>query len=76
MYPPQVKAAITALSNSQSGFMYSATDEHGNTIQVTEAQVVAMVLEQFYNTTQVMIGEAISLSELKAFIASKEKELH
>ncbi len=75
LYPPQVKNAITALSNSKSGFMYNATDEHGNAIQVTEAQVVAMVLEQFYVTTQVMIGEAISLSELKAFIASKETEL-
>jgi hypothetical protein len=75
LYPPQVKNAIIALSNSKSGFMYSATDEHGNTIQVTEGQVVAMVLEQFWNTTQVMIGEAISLSGLKAFIASKETEL-
>ena len=75
LYPPAVKSAINALANAKSGLMYSATDEHGNATQVTEGQVVGMVLEQFYNTTQVMIGEAISLSELKAFIASKETEL-
>jgi S1-C subfamily serine protease len=76
LYPPQVKNAINALANMKSGFVYTGTDEHGNTTEFSEAQVVAMVLEQFYKTTQVMIGEAISLSELRAFIASKETELH
>ncbi len=55
--------------------MYDGTDEHGNRVTFSEAQVLAVVLEQFYRTTQVMIGEAISLSELKAFLASKETEL-
>jgi len=33
------------------------------------------MLEEFYKTTQVMIGEAISIGELKEFLASKENEL-
>jgi S1-C subfamily serine protease len=75
LYPPIVKEAITALSNNKSGLMYGGTDEHGAQVQFSEGQIVGMVLEQFYKTTQVMIGEAISLSELSAFIASKEAEL-
>jgi len=75
LYPPAVKSAIDALANAKSGLMYNATDEHGNAIQVTKGQVVGMVLEQFFNTTQVILGEAISLSELRAFIASKATEL-
>lgn len=33
------------------------------------------ILDEFYKTTQAMIGEAISVSELKAFLAAKAKEL-
>ncbi len=34
-----------------------------------------MVLDQFYKTTQVMIGEAISVSELRAFLDKKRAEV-
>jgi hypothetical protein len=35
---------------------------------ITEAQVTAMALEEFYEKTQVMIGEAISGSEVSALV--------
>lgn len=76
LYPPVVIQAINALANNKSGFQYDVTDPHGNKAHVSEGQVVGMVLEQFYKTTQVMIGEAISVSELRAFVKSKETELH
>ena len=63
------------MANMKTGIIYEGTDEQGNRVQMSEGQVVAMVLEQFYKTTQVMIGEAISASELRAFLASKEREI-
>ncbi len=75
LYPTMVAQAIQVMANSQSGVMYSGTDEHGNAASYTEGQVTAMVLEQFYKTTQVMIGEAISVSELRAFLKRKKAEV-
>jgi hypothetical protein len=75
LYPPFVKQAIEAMSKIRSGAVYSATDDQGRPIKLVEGQVVAMVLDQFYKTTQVMIGQAISVSELKGLLKSKEKEL-
>jgi len=75
VYPPSVKATIDVLNNAKSGMMYNATDGAGNPITVSEAQVVGSVLEQFYSTTQVMIGGAISVSELRAFLKEKQSEV-
>jgi trypsin-like peptidase len=72
LYPPLVKQAIDALGKASSGLMFSGKDDHGNPVSLSEAQITSMVLEQFYKTTQVMIGEAISVSELRAFL-NKEK---
>lgn len=63
-----VESAMTALANQRSGFMYSGTDALGNKIQVSEAQVVAQILAQFQDLSQVMIGEAISGSEVLQFL--------
>lgn len=75
LYPPYVKQAIDAMANMRSGVVYSGTDAQGRPVQMVEAQVVAVVLEQFYRTTQVMIGEAISISELRTFLYNKEREV-
>jgi S1-C subfamily serine protease len=75
LYPAYVKDAIATLSSNSFGMMYNGVDASGKQVQVSEAQVVALILEQFYKTTQVMIGEAISVSELRSFIKSKEREL-
>jgi S1-C subfamily serine protease len=75
LYPSIVKQAIDALAANKSGFVFTANDGHGNTTTFSEAQVTAIVLEQFYKTTQVMIGEAISVSELRAFLKKKKAEV-
>lgn len=75
LYPPSVKQAIDVMAKNKNGLQYSTTEENGTTSMISEAQVVASVLEEFYRTTQVMIGEAISLTELKSFLAEKEQEL-
>lgn len=75
-YPPAVKEIIDGLSKLNSGFMIgSQIKPDGTTQHFSEAQVTAMVLEEFYEKTQVMIGEAISASELTAFLKEKAAEL-
>ena len=76
LYPPFVKNSITALERQTSGFMYTGTDEHGNPLSMSEGAIVGAILEQIYRTTQVMIGEAISVSELRAFLKKRRSEVH
>ena len=65
---PYVQSAMNALANNASGFVYSGTDEKGKAIHMSEAQVVAKVLEYFRSMTQVVIGEAIDKAELITFL--------
>jgi S1-C subfamily serine protease len=75
LYPPIVAQIIQAMAKNDSGFRYSGTDPQGRPVNYSEGQLTAMVLDQFYGTTQVMIGEAISVSELRAFLQRKRAEL-
>jgi hypothetical protein len=40
-----------------------------------DQQVVGMMLQQFYDKTQVMVGEAIAVSQLQKFIDEKRNEV-
>lgn len=42
---------------------------------MSEAQLISEVLDEFYQTTQVMIGEAISTGELDKMILEHAAEL-
>ena len=72
---PAIASALQALANNPSGFSYTATDEAGNKKNVSEAQVVAEILLFYRSLTQVMIGEAVSVSELRSFLSEKQTEL-
>jgi S1-C subfamily serine protease len=61
-------SALKALANNKSGVVFTATDDKGNQIQFVESQLVADLLEHFKSLTQVMIGEAISVTELRTFL--------
>lgn len=74
-YPPQVKTIIDGLSGQKWGVMLTITRPDGTTSQISEAQLTAMVLEEFYEKTQVMIGEAISGSEVTAMLREHASEL-
>jgi hypothetical protein len=75
-YPPEVKQIIDALSKIDFGVMLGqARNPDGSIKQVSESQVTAMVLEEFYQKTQVMIGEAIAVSELAAMIKEHASDL-
>jgi len=42
---------------------------------ISDQQMIGMVLEEFYNRVQVDIGEAIAVSEVRAFLKNHAKEL-
>jgi hypothetical protein len=74
-YSPAVEKIISVMSNTSSGLIYTGTDANGQPASYSEAQIVADVLQEFYNGTQVMIGEAISVSELKRLVQLQEAAL-
>lgn len=67
-FTPFQRQALEILENQQSGFQYTATDPQGNDVTFSEAQLVADLLNQFTQLTQVMIGHAIHVSELSDFL--------
>ena len=75
-YPPLVKQIIDVLAKQDSGFMIGTRrTADGQTHAVSESQFTAMVLDEFYEKTQVMIGEAISTSELRAMLREHASEI-
>jgi hypothetical protein len=75
-YPKEVRQSIDTLANVKSGFMLGGrTRPDGKTEGISETEVIAMVLDEFYNKTQVMIGEAIAGSEVTAMLHEHDAEL-
>jgi hypothetical protein len=75
-YPAEVKQIIDALSKQNNGVMVGTlTRPDGSKENVSEARVTAMVLDEFYQKTQVMIGEAIAASEVAAMLKEHAAEL-
>jgi len=75
LYPPQVAQTIQMMQAPGGAGVssFGLTDEHGE--RYSDAQITGMVLAEFYKATQVMIGEAISVSELRAFLNKKRAEV-
>lgn len=49
--------------------VFTAKDKDGKESEFVESQVVAEILEYYRSLTQVMIGEAIAVSELLDFLS-------
>ncbi len=54
---------------------FSIAQPDGTYKGLSDQEAIAAVLEEFYDTVQVVIGEAISVSELREFLKSKEENL-
>jgi S1-C subfamily serine protease len=67
---PMVIRGLRRSATKTSG-TFSLTMPDGTVKSVSNEEAVASVLEEFYNRAQVVIGEAIAVSELKAFIAAQ-----
>ncbi|HEY7098264.1 MAG TPA: serine protease [Terriglobales bacterium] len=77
LWSPNVEMAIKGFANSaiRSSGTFSGTDANGKQVFVSDQAVLALVLKEFYDASQVMVGEAISVSELNVFIKEKKQEL-
>ena len=85
LFSPMAQTVILALNTSptKSGSNLIRTDErgqplkdaNGNVVRLSNEEAIAGVLEEFYNVSQVMVGEAISVSELTSFLKDKGHEL-
>lgn len=75
-YPAEVKQIIDVLMNEKGGYMVGeVTHPDGSKEQLSESYITAVVLNEFYQKTQVMIGEAIAGSELAAMMKEHSSEL-
>lgn len=74
-YPPGLKKIIDQLATQQSGMQWTMNLPGGGTKNVSETQITAAILDEFYQKTQVMIGEAIAASELAAMIKEHAAEI-
>lgn len=66
---PAIASALDALLKNQSGMMYTNTDALGKQTMVSEAQIIGQILLYYRELAQVMIGEAVAVSELKGFLS-------
>jgi len=64
---PMAQSAVDALANNSSGLIYNYT-QNGQTTTFSEAQVLALILKEYRQMGQLMIGEAIAITELRDFL--------
>jgi S1-C subfamily serine protease len=77
-FSDQVKTAIDGFHSPNGitmGGRFSERQPDGTYKNITDQEVIARVLEEFYTKVQVNIGEAVSVSELNAFLKAHESEL-
>lgn len=61
--------AIEALTENQSGVVFTASNDNGDEKKFVESQLVAELLIHMRSLTQVMIGEAIAVEELVSMLS-------
>lgn len=65
-------SALQALSLNTSGFTYNHTDAAGKKEQLSEAQVISLILNSYQNIAQVMIGEGVAVAEVREFLHNNQ----
>jgi S1-C subfamily serine protease len=71
---PSAASALEALKGQQSGFMYTATRPDGSKFNISEGQVVELVLRDLRNQIQLVIGMAVRADDLTKFLRSHQLE--
>lgn len=66
--PDSTKSALNALSESKSGIQFTQNVPGKNPVNISEAQVIATVLEYLRSQTQLVLGFAVKLGDLRDFL--------
>jgi hypothetical protein len=72
--PDATRAALKALRSQGFGFQYEATLPDGTKQKVSEGQVVASVLDHLRSQVQLVVGQAVLLEHLRAFLTAQGVE--
>jgi S1-C subfamily serine protease len=65
-------AILELLEKQNSGFTYTGTKPDGTAVTYTEGQLIGMVLKELRNQVQLVIGKAVLLEDLIAFLKSQK----
>lgn len=65
---PTAKSALNALEKQQSGFTYEVTRPDGSKSNLSEGQVVGVVLKELRNQVQLVIGKAVHVNDVRGFL--------
>jgi len=66
--PEYAASSLEALSKMRSGMVFKGKNAAGELVDISEAQVVAQVLNHLREQTQLVLGYAVKLGELRAFL--------
>jgi len=68
--PDYINTYLNALENANFGFMRDRTFPDGTKDQISESQIVAEILQYLRSQTQLVIGSAVLLNDLRTFLKS------
>lgn len=66
--PAEIEAALGALERQAAGRTYTVTRPDGSTFQLTEAQLVARILHYLRSQTQLVLGTAVTSTDVVDFL--------
>ncbi len=69
---PIAASALQALENQKSGFQYPYTKPDGTTGNMSEGQVIGIVLNELRTQVQLAIGKAVMLEDIRAFLTANK----
>lgn len=72
--PDEVESGLQALKNQKAGFTYTRTYSDGRIETLTEGQIVHEVLHHLRRQTQLVIGHAVMLGDLRKFLEHNKIE--
>lgn len=79
LFSPNVEAIVAGLAHPGAtlggGVPIYVTYSNGEVRQVGQTEAFRVAISEIYDMSQVMVGEAISVSELKAFMKDSRKNL-
>jgi hypothetical protein len=67
-------AILHVLENQKSGMQYTAKTPDGKQISFSEAQLVGKVLDELRRQVQLVIGQAVTLEDIRAFLVAHKVE--
>jgi len=68
--PPHIQSLLQGLAQQQSGFQWTFTHPNGTQQSFSEAQIIAEVLQFLRSQTQLIVGHAVIIDDLRSFLLS------